>query len=416
MTMRTSLRGASLLVPLVLGATACNKLLDVDIPGRVPESELDNPALAASMVNAALGELECALSVYVVSTAILNGEVIVSGLTIGSNIWGWRGDVELRGVGGNCGANYGFYNALQRARFLNDDGFARIEAFPDASVPGKALMLAQLRAYGGYAYTMLGEGFCQMAIDEGPLMTRAQVWQEAETRFTDAITRATAISGTEAASILNMAQVGRARVRLNLGNTAGAEADAASVTAGFVRNATHSATTARRYNRVYEQTIGTRDLSVAPAYRGLTVGVASEPDTVRMKVVFANRNGQDGVTPQWDQQKYLSRTAGTPIASYKEAQLILAEIRGGAQAVTILNDLRAARSIPPLTPAEEADIAATVVEERRRWLYLEGHRINDMLRLGIPFPSGVNHKNQTYGSVTCMPLPDVEVLNNPNID
>ncbi|MSR07888.1 MAG: RagB/SusD family nutrient uptake outer membrane protein [Gemmatimonadetes bacterium] len=414
MSMKT-LRGLWLLLPLLLSVPACS-LLDVEIPGRVPVSELDNPALSATMVSAAMGELECALSVYVVSTAILNGEVIVSGLTINSNIWGWRGDVELRGVGGNCGANYGFYNALQRARFLADDGFKRIDAFPDAEVAGKALMLAQLRAYGGYAYTLLGEGFCQMCIDEGPLMTRAQVWQQAESRFSDAITRAAALTGAEAVAMLNMARVGRARVRLNLGNTAGADADAALVPLGYVRNATHSATVARRYNRVYEQSIGTRDVSVAPAFRGLTVGAVPVADT-RVRAVDALRNGQDGVTRQWDQQKYLSRTAATPIATYVEAQLILAEIRGGAQAITILNSLRtgATPALPVLTPAEQASIAATVVEERRRWLFLEGHRINDMLRFAIPFATGVNHKGQTYGSVTCMPLPDVEILNNPNI-
>jgi hypothetical protein len=104
------------------------------------------------------------------------------------------------------------------------------------------------------------------------------------------------------------------------------------------------------------------------------------------------------------------------MASYIEAQLILAEVQGGAQAITILNDLRFDEGLPALTPAEEADIANTVIEERRRWLWSQGSRFGDMLRLGIPFPSGVNHKNQTYGNVTCMPLPDVERLNNPNID
>jgi hypothetical protein len=38
-----------------------------------------------------------------------------------------------------------------------------------------------------------------------------------------------------------------------------------------------------------------------------------------------------------------------------------------------------------------------------------------MLRLNIPFPTGVNHKGQSYGDITCLPLPDVETQNNPNI-
>ena len=38
-----------------------------------------------------------------------------------------------------------------------------------------------------------------------------------------------------------------------------------------------------------------------------------------------------------------------------------------------------------------------------------------MVRHNIPFPSGTNHKGQIYQDVTCIPLPDVERLNNPNI-
>jgi hypothetical protein len=56
-----------------------------------------------------------------------------------------------------------------------------------------------------------------------------------------------------------------------------------------------------------------------------------------------------------------------------------------------------------------------VLEERRRQLFLEGHRLNDMLRHDLPFPTGENHKGQAWGPITCMPLPDQERLNNPNI-
>jgi hypothetical protein len=38
-----------------------------------------------------------------------------------------------------------------------------------------------------------------------------------------------------------------------------------------------------------------------------------------------------------------------------------------------------------------------------------------MLRKGLPFSSGVNRKGQTISSLTCVPLPDVETQNNPNL-
>jgi hypothetical protein len=201
---------------------------------------------------------------------------------------------------------------------------------------------------------------------------------------------------------------------LNLGNTTGANADASLVPAGFVRTAAYSTAEPRRENRVFNASLTARDISVAPAYRNLTVGSPAGPDT-RVRAVDAARNGQDGVTRQWDQQKYAAKTSPISIASYTEARLIMAEAQGGAAAIGILNALRAGASLPALTPAEEADVPATIVEERRRWLFSEGQRYNDMLRLNIPVPSGVNHKNQTYGNVTCLPLPDVETLNNPNL-
>jgi hypothetical protein len=134
-----------------------------------------------------------------------------------------------------------------------------------------------------------------------------------------------------------------------------------------------------------------------------------------VNVLFANKNGLDGYTPLYYQQKYLAWTTPMPLASGREAQLIIAEVRGGQQAIDALNALRTAASLPPLTAAETSNLAQTVIEERRRVLFSEGQRYNDMLRLGIPFPTGLNHKGQPYQDLTCVPLPDVEVNNNPNL-
>jgi starch-binding outer membrane protein, SusD/RagB family len=400
------LHGAVFMV--LLGAvTGCDSLLDVSIPGRVQDAELNSPLLANTMVTSALGEFECALSQYVVSTGILTGEYIVSGFSIGSNNWGWRGDVELRAQPGSCGTGYGYYTPLQVARFLAEDAGRRIESFPDDAVPGKTGLLAQLAVYAGYAYTLLGEGFCEMAIDNGPLMTRAQVFTKAEEKFSRALT----LAGTADAVIRNMALVGRARVRLNLGRGAEAATDAEQVPAGYVRNAGYSTVIPRRENRVYNATVIARDLSVAVAYRNLQVGTVAD---VRVPVEYTGRIGNDGFTPQWDQLKYSSRSAPIPIASYDEAQLIIAEARGGQEALDAINRLRTRASLPLLAPGTVVDLSL-VLEERRRELFSEGHRYNDMLRHGIPFPTGVNHKGQSYGSITCMPLPDVERQNNPNL-
>ena len=103
-----------------------------------------------------------------------------------------------------------------------------------------------------------------------------------------------------------------------------------------------------------------------------------------------------------------------PIASWGEAQLIIAEAEGGQAAVDAINRLHTAAGLPAFSSSDSATIIAQVYEERRRELFLTGHRINDMLRLGIPFDSGNDAKGQPFGTTTCLPLPDVETLNNPN--
>jgi hypothetical protein len=405
---------AILLALNLASTTACSSLLDVDTPGRVPVDALDDPALVTVLEAGAIQQFQCAFAQYVATAGVLTGEYIVSNFFVDANTWGWRG-VETRTAPGSCPTSrtttsLGFYTPLQQARFQLDDAAARIAAFTDAQVPNRSKILAEMAAYGGYAYTLLGEGMCEMTIDKGPRMTRAQVFAIAETRFTDALALATTAND---ASLRNMAYVGRARTRLNLGNLAGAAADAVQVPAGYVRLAEFSETTPARENRLYNLTIRNDFLSVGPAYRGLTVGTQADP---RVRVTNAGRIGQDGVTPMWIQQKFTgSGAVGLPIASWAEAQLILAEASGGQTAVDAINRVRAAGGVAPLIVSAGSDIPALVLEERRRQLFSEGHRLGDMLRKNIPFPTGVNHKAQTYGPTTCAPLPDIETQNNPNL-
>ncbi len=152
-------------------------------------------------------------------------------------------------------------------------------------------------------------------------------------------------------------------------------------------------------------------ISVDPRYRDLKVGAVADP---RVSVVDAGRNGHDGVTRVWFQRKYLSESAPVPIATWREAQLIIAEAEGGQSAVDAINRLRTLASLPQFISTDPVEIAAQVREERRRELFLEGQRLNDLIRFNLPFDTGVNPKGVTYGDTKCLPLPDAERLNNPN--
>lgn len=415
----TGRRTLSALLALSLAAsTACNSLLTVDNPGRVPADALNDPALMPILEAASIQQFQCGFAQFVSTAGMLSGEYLSANGFVDNHSWEWRGDPEIRNSPGTCPTSrattsMGFYSPLQQARFQLDDAATRLETFTDADVPNRARFVTEMRAYAGYAYALLAEGMCRMTLDNGPAMTRAEVLAIAETRFTDAIARATAIND---ASLKNMALVGRARVRLDLGNLGGAAADAALVPQGFVRSAEFSETTPARENRLYNLTVRNDFLSVADAYRGLTVGTQADP---RVKVTYMNRNGSDNVTPIWQQQKFTgSGGVALPIASWNEAQLILAEAVGGQGGIDAINRVRTANGVTtPLVADPASDITPLVLEERRRQLFSEGHRYVDMLRKNLPFYMGVNGQNrkgQSFGIVTCVPLPDVETQNNPN--
>src|SRR5439155_9566936 len=221
-----------------------------------------------------------------------------------------------------------------------------------------------------------------MAIDGGPLMKPKEVLELAKQRFTEGLAFATQVNN---ADLKNMASVGLARVELDLGDFAGATAAASTVTAGYVKNATRDESDSRRFNSLCANvtcaTFG-RNASISPTYRGVTwQGVADR----RVNVATTNGLAADNATVLYfPVDKSNTRASPMPIATYKEAQLIIAEAsaRTGnlAQARTIINALHTAVAIPGYdanNTATQADVINQVIEERRRELFLEGgHRLN----------------------------------------
>ena len=420
-TTRTRLLVQSVTAGALAFTAACNSLLGVDNPGRVPSSALADPALAPTLEASALGTFECAYANYIVTAGVLTMEYITSNSFVNSNVWGWRGN-EVKTEPGSCpnsrtATSLGFYTPMQSARFQAEDAVTRINAFTDAEVPNRLRILAELSAYEGYSLVLLGEGMCSMAVDNGPEMTRDETFKLAVQKFNDALNYAKQAPTSDAAvtDIVNMSHVGLARAYLDLGDLPNAATNAQLVPAGYVRISEYSESQPVRENRVYNMNVRNDFLSVGPNYRGLTVGGKPDP---RVKVVDMGRLGQDQVTRQWDQQK-ITGNGAAPInlATYAEAQLIYAEAVAGTNAQAAkdaINRVRAVWGIAPLDGSEGSDLTAVVLEERRRQFFSEGQRLGDMLRKNIPFPQGVNLKNQLYGPTTCVPLPDVETHNNPN--
>ena len=406
----------------MLSCNLLDKGLEATAPDKIETSVLETPANAGLIVNSAIGNFECALGAYIVDAAMASGEFMDATATAAN--WAFdRRDTDptadTRYATNSC-EGYGIYTPIQVARGSADRALELLQGWTDAQVANRQDLIAKAAAYAGYARILLGEGFCEAAINLGPKLTSAEVFASAEAMFNTAITAAQAAGDQQ---ILNMAYVGRARARLDQGNKTGATADAALVPAGFVMNATAENSPIRRQNRI--QTFNQSALvSVAPSYRSLTVTDASGnpvPDT-RVTVTNAGKAATDNRTPLYIQTKYATSSTPIPIASYKEAQLIVAEVAGGQTAVNIINTLRAARGLPAFSSTDPTAIANEVIEARRRELFLEGQHLYDVRRLNLPLDpaagipySTVYLKGGNYGTERCFPLPDVETLNNPNI-
>lgn len=431
--------------------TACDlqEILEVDIPGRVEESALENPKLASTLVTGVVSDAECSWNQFTAGMAHHSDEYIPTSGNLDLIRWGERRieNVDVQFSQGLCGGGtYPTYTPLQTARFQGEDVLSRLDAEAFAGVDGLANLRAVTRTWGTFPLIALGEAFCEMTIptvegEPGPLMTKQEVLAVAETKFSEAISLAQGAGNT---AMANTALVGRARVRIGLENFPGAMADAAQVPAGFETLVTRDASESRRWNYYFERLnalTGFRQHgSVSDHYRHLTIDAEGRPtqhdgvpDT-RVNVMTNGEPGSDFVTENWFHDKYSSRADPLPLVTYKEARMYMAEAaaRTGdiAMATEIINERRMVADLPTMTaPASQSEMLELVIEERRRELFVEGaHRFNDMIRFRgtqyeIPFlgepgsihPNGISQKGDVYGTTTCLPLPLVEKNGNPNI-
>lgn len=411
----TRLVAATSTALLSLGAlSACNDLLDVEAPQLIEEGVLQQPSNAPVIVAGAVADFECAFATYITTMGIVADEF----LDAQANAATWDLDRRTNNpatglyVGGTCGG-LGLYVPVSVARYAADNALRLLKGWSDADVPNRTASIARMAAYSGYGHILLGEGFCSAAVDLGPEMTPAQLFAAAEAKFTEAITAAQSANND---SLRFLALVGRARARLNQGKRSEAAADAAVVPNGFQFLARYTSASGRSENRVFRTNNNNGSHTVDSSFRNLRYDGVVDP---RVPVVDAGRGASFPVVRLWVQNKYASLNAPIPIATFREARLIEAEVAGGQTAVTLINALHARAGLPPLTAADAANIPATIQEERRRELFLESHRLYDTIRfsqplrpaVGAPFPNG----GGTYGNQKCLPLPDVERINNPNI-
>jgi hypothetical protein len=441
---------------LMLTVAACEDLLEVELPGSVTADALNDPQLAETLVLSVQGDFECGYVDYMRFPGQWFEEFQNSSQSRPDALAGLRSAL-IAVYADPCASGTGpIWTTIQLPRQQAVRAIELIDGFDPVLVPARDFLVAKARMYEGYSIQLLGEQFCGVTLDAGPLLTRAQAYAEAETRFTEAINLATAsiaasIRVAEATAVRNASYVGRARSRMYQGRPAAdVIADASQVTAGFQYLATYSDTPARRYNRIFNVNNAGNAMMPHRDYTNLTIDPANghavdyagtgeylaevgTPDP-RVRVQVGPNADPRGFTLYRRQLKYtgpnnaVGRSVPIPFSTWREAQLMIAEV-DPAQSVAIINMLRTNTAGLPggidatqwplpafddtgLTPEQ---IATAVREERRRELWMQGTQAGDKIRWGYPAWDEQDEYGQALNAGGCMPVPYLEETSNPNL-
>src|SRR5215510_12941959 len=419
--------GALLLIPLA--SCDLGKTLSVQPANLIPAVTLEAPENAALLVAGVGSDFDCAFNSFVVVGALI-GEEFEDGLQTADR---WPYDQRTvnsssaRYASQSC-TGLGLYTPLQAARVSAANVRSLLEGWTDVQVPNRQLLIARVSAYEAWNQLLIAEAFCETVFSSikgedikwGTRITRAQALDSAIARFSSAITTAQGVGGVVADSLRYFSLVGRARAYQDKGTMASARADAVNVPAGFIWYVTASNGNTRRQNRVYQEsnTGTTPSSSVGARYRQATY--TSDP---RIPIVNTNKFSNGTNVPLWAQNKYPLVSSPIPAATGVEMQLLIAEAditTNRANTLAIITAQRTAGAQPAYTGTTAEEDLAEVIDQRRRALFLTGTHLGDLIRYNLtisPAAGSLTPWNQAFGpdkgSQLCMPLPQVELLNNP---
>lgn len=425
---------AALLVCLPLAACDLDSLLDISDPDVADPGNLNGPTALPAFRAGAIGDFAAAFDAT-------DASVTYSGMLadefINSETFPTRIEIDIRNMDEENSNLETFTRNLYQAHTAADEAVRAFQEFgPDE--PG----LAEVYAMRGFTYILFGELFCsgvpfsrlneQGQFEYGGQETTAQTFQRALASGDSALDVAEAAGDDDLA---NLARVLRGRALLNLNQPAQAAAAVADVPDDFEYTIFHSENTVREYNGIYVFNVINERISVAnneggnglPFRANFTAG---DPRTPWVRTPGTD-TGFDTSTPQYDQRKYLNRSAGTVLASGIEARLIEAEaahragnFAGANGALQIINDLRATIDLGPVAdPGTAAGRVDLIFRERAYWMWLTAHRLGDLRRLirqygrteDQVFPTGAYHKSAqggVYGDDVNFPIV-LDERNNP---
>jgi starch-binding outer membrane protein, SusD/RagB family len=454
---------AALVAALALPLAACDGILDITDPDVVTPEQIRDPNNMGGLRLGALGDFMVAYGGNSLGGGRTEGIVLASGLLADelyvSDTFGTRREVDERRITPENSSMEVVFRNLHRARRSAEIAagiFAANSAHDRYSASGHAEMLS----VAAYTYAIFSENYCSgvpfSSVNDDDTLDHSQPWttQQMWQRSLDGFGAALAVEGASATQ-RHLANVGRARVLLLMGQFEQAAEAAASVPTGFVYEMEFSENTLRQNNGVWSITHDRRGFGVSHREGGngapFRQGSSQDPASQDPRVPYTRDNNPaiDRPYAHFIQLKYPDRASAMPLATGIEARLIEAEaaLRSGeAGLVTFAakhNELRALVGLPAvavtdlllMTQSQRVDLH---FQERAFWLFLTGQRLSDLRRLARQyqrntesvFPTGTYMRPSfatlatpddqlvmrvlgTYGPDVNFPVPFDE-RNNPN--
>ena len=382
---------------LLAAATLVGCDTSVTNPGPVQDEFLDSLIAHTAVVQGSSGDLSNALDQIAYWGAAITYEINPAGSTgsfgIPSSVQDGRFDIDFSGD----------WNRISSALWTAENALKRFEAvLPEitgAPSFGSYEPAAEAALLAGYAARTMGENFCEVAFDAGPLQGFEAALTRSEGHFTQAIDIGTAAGNSD---IVTAARAGRASVRAYLAtygmaSWSDAAADAAAVTDNdFVHVAVYSEQDQGQSNYIMIAAPGLGTYRAhtvwATFYENYftTTGDPRTPWTFDPDIPFGDAGVSKfgGNVAFFPQAKYAVQEAPINLSSGWEMRLIEAEaILNGAgsgdfnDAVTLMNLRRSTDlSLTPIVAASTAEAYTALKLERALELWLEGRRLGDVRR------------------------------------
>jgi len=419
---RRRVSAAALALLTGLASAGCDSLLDATNPEFINQDQLTNPALEQLVVNGVLGEFQYSYGYYALYSSAMTDESFLDHTEVNIR------ELTLRNIRDANTVDRDIYANLHRARQSAEDGVLRLKEMLGEANAAKSTNMALIQALGGYAYTLLGEGFCESTVNLSAPFTSDEMLQKGITMFDQAIATAQAAgSSATATDIVNMARVGAARAALKLGDGAKARGYASQVPANYEKWAWYSANSVRE-NNIFNVPAGVSGAwqSMGPYFQALADPRA--PKTTSTTIRGLNSNPifpaqRPYMYSGWSasiQNNKIEIDTDIKFATGLEARYVVAEVDGPTPATLAFVNERRAVGGKPAVNLTGNELMAELRVQRALDFYLTGQRLGDLRRykakLGIDmFPTGkFPVSNEVYSDATCFVVPLTEKNSNPN--